>query len=280
MTRRKQQRPANTQRDQERKALLSYALYRWENAALLGLTLILVVFVPDPFRGALPFWGWWIWLVLGGAAVALIVATTLDSPDVRARVAGDLLRDRLNPAAIHHLDYGQKLEAALQRRHQAEVLLQRTRDRTQRDRLQTVADDASRWTESVYKLSKGLDDYQGDLYLQQRRTALPSEIAELEAQLTRVSDAGIKSRLEREIRERRARQQTLRDLDQAAVQAESRIDDSLRAWETIYAQLQLVAAQGMDERRLRQVRAALEAQIEGLDKARAAVRDLLEQVRA
>jgi hypothetical protein len=278
MARKKQ--PTNSLRDQERKALLSYAFFRWENAALLGLTLILVVFVPDPFRGALPFWGWWIWLILGGVAVTLIITTTLGDPDVRARIAGDLLRDRLAPAAIHHLDYQEKLEEALQRRQQVEVMLQRTRDRVQQKGLQSVADDATRWTESIYRLAKGLDAYQGDLYLQQRRTALPAEIADLEARVTRASDAGIKGQLAREIQDRRDRLQIVKDLDQTVSQAESQIDASLGAWGTIYAQLQLVAAQGIDERRLRQVRASLEAQIQSLDKATTTVRNSLEQLRA
>ena len=47
----------NTLRERERRALLSYAVFRWESAANLALTLILAIFVPDPFRGAVPFWG-------------------------------------------------------------------------------------------------------------------------------------------------------------------------------------------------------------------------------
>ena len=42
------------------RALLTRAIYRWESAVILGLTLVLTAFVKPP----LPFWQQWFWWIL------------------------------------------------------------------------------------------------------------------------------------------------------------------------------------------------------------------------
>ena len=101
--------PNNRSREQERRALLSYAFFRWESAVTLAMTLLLAILLPDPFRGAVPLWGWWMWIVLGVLAEALIVGTTLTDLDVRARIASQLFRDRLNLDALSDSDLRQQL---------------------------------------------------------------------------------------------------------------------------------------------------------------------------
>jgi hypothetical protein len=205
------------QQKQDRRALLSYALFRWESAAVLALTLILVVFAPNPFQGTPIPWHWWFWLILGILAEILIVVTTLQDPDVRARLASDRLRARLAPATIASVDYRQTAEQALRHYAEIELMHQRTRRRAQRAQLQSVVDDVAHWTSRIVRFAQHLDD--------------------------------------------RSPQTTAQTPNSVPVHAGAQLQDSLRALEATYARLQLIAAQGLNERRIKQLRGEIAEQI-------------------
>jgi hypothetical protein len=205
----------NIERDRERRALLSYALFRWESAAVLALTLILVVLLPDPFGGLLAVWRWWFWLILGALAETLIVVTTLQDPDARARVSSERVRAQLDPAAIANVDYRQTAERALRHRSEVELMAQRTRGKAQREQLRPIVEDVTRWTAGIVRLVHRLDDHP--------------------------------------------------DSNNVPAEAESRLEESLRALETTYARLQLVAAQGLNPRRIKQLHAEIARQVRVLD---------------
>ena len=217
-----------------RAALLSYALFRWESAVTLAMTLILVVFLPDPFRGAVPFWGWWIWIILGLLAEALIVGTTLTDRDVRARIASQLIRDRFDLDPISDHDLRQRVVKALDIRERMEVVLQHSPGRASGAAplsaapLSALGDEVSGWIESMYRLARRLDEAHD-------QAALLVEVEELQAHL-----------------------------DQADGRVVAQLDDSLGALEAIYTQVQLVAARGADDRRVRQLRQEIAAHVQSL----------------
>ena len=195
--------PSKPNDKQDRRARLSYAIFRWESAAILALTIILVVLVPDPFGGLLSAWRWWFWLILGFLAESGIVLTTLQDPDVRAQVANERVRARLAPTMIANVDYRQIAERALQNRAEIESMVQHTRRKTERETLRAVLDDATHWTSRIVRLAQCLDDYP--------------------------------------------------DPNQIPAQAEALLQESLREQATIDARLQLIAAQGLNARRLEQL---------------------------
>ena len=97
MAKRKRQSLSDELRDRAAKALVSFAVFRWESAVTLAATLILSVLIPDPFRGVLPFWRWWFWIIIGTIAEALIIVTSIYDPQVRERVVGEMFREKFNP---------------------------------------------------------------------------------------------------------------------------------------------------------------------------------------
>jgi hypothetical protein len=202
---------SNVRDNQDRRALLSYALFRWESAAILALTLVLVFLVPDPFRGVLPVWRWWYWLILGGLAETLIVVTTLRDPDVRAGLADERVRERLAATTIANVDYREAAERALRHRAEAGLLLERTRNKAQRERLRPVVEDVTRWAARIVRLVQFLDDH-------------PQP-------------------------------------NQVHPRAESTLQDALQGLETTYMRLQLIAAEGLNERRIAQLRAEIADQV-------------------
>jgi hypothetical protein len=224
--------PFTELREQERRDLLTYAVFRWENAVTLAVTLILAVLLPDPFGGALPFWGWWVWIALGAIAVALIAATTVQDPDVRARVASETVRAQFDLNTIVDGEYRQMIEEALDCRQQIEVIVQRTRQKAQRERLQTIADDASRWIQAMYDLALRLDG--------------------------KPATAG----------------QSV-DPDGVIQAAEAQLDASPQALERTYVQMQLLAAQGVDERHMQPIQDDIADQVRRLREVIHQVDDVL-----
>jgi hypothetical protein len=216
--------PFTKLREQERKDLLTYAVFRWESAVALAVTLILAVFLPDPFAGALPFWGWWAWIALGAIAVALIAATTVQDPDVRARLASEMVRAQFDLTQIGATEHRQKIEEALDCRQQMEVVVQRTRQSGQRERLQTLADDVSRWIQSMYDLALRLEDEWAT------------------ADQEKPADSVVRA-------------------------AEGKLDLSSQALERTFVQMQLLAAQGVDERRMGQLQNEIADQAQLLQEA-------------
>jgi hypothetical protein len=240
---------------QERSALLSYALFRWESAVTMAMTLILVVFVPDPFRGAVPFWGSWIWIALGALAEGLIVVTTLSDPDVRVRIVGQSIRARFGLDAIADVDLRQRIAKSLDTREQMEAMLQRTRDRTLAAQLGVIADAVSDWIAALYTLVQRVDAYRNNTVLRRNRSAIPNAIRTLESQLAGTAGPGPgwpggQAEIERALADRQAAWAQLEHLDKLVESAISELDDSQGALETMYTEMQLIAARSADGHRV------------------------------
>ncbi len=251
-------------RERATKALISYAFFRWESAVTLALTLILTVLFPDPFRGLLPFWRWWFWLVLGLIAEVAIVVTTIYDPQVRERVVVEMFRVHFNPREISVAEYRQKLERALEYREQMEVLIQRTRDGALRTHLEATVNDVSDWIAHMFNLARRLDHYRNSRVLQQDLQSVPGEIRGLEQRLAQESDPQIKSQIEQSLKRKRAQWKQLQRLDTTMERAELQLDDTLSAMGTIYAQMQLIGAKDIDSGRAQRLRQDIADQVNSL----------------
>lgn len=251
-------------RERAAKALISYAVFRWESAVTLAVTFILVVFLPDPFRGLLAFWRWWFWVILGVAAEAAIVVTSLYDPDVRERVISEMFHERFNPSQISDADYRQKIVKALDYREQIEFLLQRARDGVLRMHLEATADDISDWIGSMFGLALRLDRYKNSVMVHQDLRSLPIAIRELEQRLAGEKDAQIRAQIERTIDNKRAQLEQLELLDNTMERAELQLDETLSAMGTIYAQVQLVGAKDIDSSRAQRLRSDIADEVHSL----------------
>jgi hypothetical protein len=243
--------------DRERRSLLLYALFRWESAAVIGLTLILVVLIPDPFQGILAFWRWWIWLVLGGSAEALILLTTLFDPEARTQVKSSRLRTQYNPKSIVDLDLRQQMRGILDLREQMEMMLQRTRNRQTRSLLRTIAEDTDPWIGAMHRLARHLSDYRDHTTLHQNQRSLPSVIQALKKRLAQTTDNQAKAQLEGEIDDKRVWLEQLERLGELEKVASLQLEADRDALETIYTQMQLLAARGSDGPRVRHLRSSV-----------------------
>ena len=247
------------------KALISYAVFRWESAVTLALTLILSILLPDPFAGALFFWRWWFWVVLGALAEVLIILTSIYDPKVREQVVGQMFRQKFDPREIRTPEYRQKIVRALEYREHMEYLLQRTREGALRTHLEATVNDVSHWISNMFHLAQRLDHYSHSAILQKDKQAIPVEIATLEQRLSQETDSRVRAQIERTIEQKRAQLVQLEQLDNTMDRAELQLDDTLSAMGTAYAQMQLIEAKDIDSGRAKRLRQDIADQVQSLN---------------
>jgi hypothetical protein len=251
-------------RERAAKALVSYAVFRWESAVTLAATLLLAVFWRDPFQGFLPFWQPWLWPVLGLLAEAVLIFTSIRDPAVQARVVREIFREKFNPREIRTTEYREQVVKALEYREQMETLLQRTRDGALRTHLQSSVNDLSNWISSMFNLARRLDYYRNSGMLHQDLQSVPKSIEQLEDRLKQERDPQVRSQIKQTIANKRAQLQQLDRLDNTMERAELQLDDALSAMGTIYAQMQLIGAKDIDSSRAQRLRDNIADQVDSL----------------
>jgi hypothetical protein len=252
-------------RQRATKALVSYAVFRWESAVTLAFTLILTILVGDPFGGLLSFWRRWFWLVLGVIAEALIIVTSIYDPEVRERVVGQMFRQKFDPDEIQTVEYRRKIVKALEYREHMEYLVQRTRDGALRTHLEATVNDVSYWISNMFSLAERLDHYSHSAILQQDKDAIPAEIEKLEQRLSQETDTRVQAQIERTIQQKRSQLVQLEQLDNTMDRAELQLDDTLSAMGTAYAQMQLIEAKDIDSGRAKRLREDIADQVQSLN---------------
>jgi hypothetical protein len=251
-------------RERAAKALISYAVFRWESALTLAATLLLTVFLRDPFQGILPFWQWWFWPILGLLAEALLIYTSIRDPAVQGQVVREIFRAKFNPREIGSSEYRQQILKALEYREQMETLLQRTRDGALRMHLQSNVNDLSDWLSSMFNLARRLDYYQSSSMLQQDLQSVPKSIEQLEQRLAHETDPQVRNQIKKTIANKRAQLQQLDRLDNTMERAALQLDDALSAMGTIYAQMQLIGAKDIDSSRAQRLRENIAEEVDSL----------------
>lgn len=254
------QRLSDQLRDRAAKALLSFAIFRWESAATLALMIILIVLVPQPF----PFWQWWFWLILGALAEVGVVVTSLYDPAVRERVVAEMFQEKFSPREIRSKEYRTRIEKALEYRKQMEVLLQHTRDGALNLHLQATVDDVADWIGNMFRLARKLDAYSQDSVLKRDLQSVPQEIQALELRLQSETDVQVRAQLKQSVANKRAQWQHLDALDNTMDRAALQLDDTLSAMGTVYAQMQLVGAKDIDSGRAQRLREDIAEQVHSL----------------
>ena len=83
------------------RAILTRAIYRWESAVIIALTVGLAVLT---LAGALPalfpVWQWWFWLILGLVGEAALVWSSLKDPEFRAKAVAEMFHEKFNTREI------------------------------------------------------------------------------------------------------------------------------------------------------------------------------------
>ncbi len=243
-----------------RRAIVQYALFRWESAVVIAGTILLSFFLPQPFPG----WPAWGWIALAVVAELLIVYTSLTDPETNARVVADLFRQRFNPREIRDRALREQLEQALDYHERVERLVQQQRGGVLRDRLADTTAQLGDWLESIFRLARQLDAYQADAIIRRDRAAVPEDIRRLRARLREEDDPSVRAQLEATLASRESQWRSLEALDNTMDRARYQLESTISALGTVYSQIQLIGARDVDSDRAQRLRQDIADQVAAL----------------
>lgn len=244
-----------------RKAIVQYAFLRWENAVIIGMVMLLMFFLPRPFKGW-PIWGW---PALGVLGVAAMVFSSLTDASANAKVQLDLFQERFNPRKVQDAELRNEVEKALEYQRRIEAYISKQRAGVLRDRLEDTAGQLADWVGHIYQLALRLDAYRHDPLLAQERATVPKELEALTSRQNLEKNPEVKKQLEAVLESKRKQMESLAALNSRMQQAELQLEQSNTALATVYSQAQLISAQDIESGRSDRLRQDIQEQIARLN---------------
>lgn len=242
-------------------ALFQHALFRWESAVVVSLTLLLAFFGPQ-FIEFIPGWGW---LVGGLAAEAGLVYTSLTDPKTGQQVVEALLRSEFDPGKLHHKELQDKVKEAITYRSRIQAAIRERNDNVLKDNLNQTAGQIEEWLENIYSLAQRLDRYQYEKdRLEADRRKAATRVEELARQAKSETDAAVNKQIEMTIGNMRRQIETIEALDNTMDRAALQLENTLAALGTIYSQTMLVEAKDIDSGRARRLHQEISDQVNEL----------------
>jgi hypothetical protein len=160
-----------------RRAIFWHAIFRWESAVIIALTLIVTA-----FAGLLGLIGvfptWWALVALGAGFLveALIFVSSLTDQEENARVVATMLRSQFEAKRLRSPKLRLQLQKALDYQGLIASTIQRTREGVLQDRLARATEPVDDWIEAIYRLAVRLDAYEQNQVIRQDLRSVPQAL--------------------------------------------------------------------------------------------------------
>ena len=246
------------------KAIINNALFRWESAAAIGLTLVLAAF------SALPFINFplepWMWLLGGGVLEGLLVYSSLSDTKQNQQVIANMLKDEFHPERLSDKNLQQQVQEALDYRSRITTAIRERRESVLKDNLSATASQIDEWLESIYNLAQRLDRFQQEKKILERDKKRASvRINELTQKLKREQDTAVRGQIETTKKNLLRQHDTILQLENTMERAELQLETTLSSLGTIYSQTMLVGAKDIDSGRAKRLRQEISEEVQELD---------------
>ena len=252
-------------------AVLSNAFLRWESLVTVLLTVILFLFVKDPF----PWWQDWFWLLGGAIAEIALVAATLTDDDATQRAVAREFASKFDLRVIRSRVSRERLQNALEYREGMRELVTRHRG-AMRTSLQQTVEDVDDWITHMYNLAQHIDAFEENELVERDRRMVPQQIEKTRIRLDRERDPSVRRDLEQQIHQLEQQLINLEATANSVKRAEIQLESTLSSLGTIYAQMSLMGTKEVDSSRAQRLRleiqdemASLEDTIEAMDEVQA-----------
>jgi hypothetical protein len=244
------------------RAMLQNAVFRWESAVVIALTLVLSVLGPQ-YVPLVPGWAW----LLGGALAELaVVYSSYTDPETGRRVVANMLRDEFQPQRLKDERLRQQVAEAMDYRSRIAAAIRERRDSVLKDNLAETAVQIDEWIESVCNLAARLDRYQREKGILERdRGRVAQRIQQLRSELQHEDDAAGREQMSETLTGMQRQLATIELLDNTMDRARLQLESTLSSLGTIYAQTMLVGAKDIDSGRARRLRQEIAEEVEELD---------------
>jgi hypothetical protein len=247
------------------RTILTRAIYRWESAVIIALTVGLAIFSLAGVVPALPsFWQWWFWLVLGVMGEAALVWSSFNDPDFRARAVAGMFHDNFDAREIKNQKLRGQVEQALQYRDQIDQAIAGSQEGVLRDHMADVSRDISSWMENIFRLSRRLDAYEADETIHRDMQAVEPAIETLKKRLALEDDDAVKRQISQTIAQRQIQRDNLRQLESVMERAEIQLESTITAMGTVYSQMMILSTRDVSSGRARRLQKDVADQVQAL----------------
>jgi len=249
-------------------AIITHAIFRFESAATIAITILLAYFVPRPFE----WWQWWYWIVIGAIAEIAIIITSIQDVDTGAQVVSEMLREEFNPGIIKTPKLRDAVERALYYRKRIEATIRKSEKGILREHLESSTAGIADWIAQIFRLAQRLDDFESDEILKRDAAGTPRELRELRERVAREDDDAVREQAKRALESKRAQADNLTKLTNTMEQAELQLDATLTALGTVYSQLMLIRSKDdIEDSRAQRLRGDIADQIAKLNELQGAM---------
>jgi hypothetical protein len=242
------------------RAILIRSIYRWESAAIIALTLILLFLIPQPF----PFWLPWFWLVLGALGEIGLVWSSVRDPEFRAKAVAEMFREKFEPGEIENKALRTRVEKALEYREGIDGAIATSREGILRDHMADVSQGITDWMENVFRLAKRLDAYMSDEVIRQDLQSVEPAIEALKKRLALEDSDRVKRQISQAIAQKQIHRDNLRRLQNAMEQAQFQLESTITAMGTVYSQVKLLGSRDVASGRAQRLQQEIDDQVHAL----------------
>lgn len=249
--------------DLERKAaraILTQSFYRWESAAIIALTIVLFVLVPQP----LPFWQRWFWLILGALGEVGLIWSSIQDPEFRTRAVSQMFREKYKTGEIQNRALRSRVEKALEYRDRIDQVIARSRESVLRDHMDDVSQGITSWLENVFRLAKRLDAYMADEMIAQDLRSLDPAIENLKKRLAQEDDETVRHQIGQAIAQKQIQRENLLKLQNVMERADFQLESTITAMGTVYSQMMLLSARDIASGRAQRLQQDIADQVQAL----------------
>ncbi|MBZ0291845.1 MAG: hypothetical protein K8L99_04685 [Anaerolineae bacterium] len=251
--------PTDEVRQRAFSAVLANAFMRWESVVTLLLTVILFLFVPQPFD----FWQPWFWLVGGALAEIALVASALTDEEAAQQAVAREFEQKFDLRDVRSRVSRDRLQSALEYRRGMMELVKRHKG-AMRLHLQQTVNDIDDWIAQMYELALHIDAFEGNDLVERDRKMVPQQLDKTRVRLSREQDPAVRRDLENQVRQL---EQQLTNLDatvNSVKRAEIQLESTLSSLGTIYAQMSLLGTKEVDSARAQRLRLEIQDEVSSL----------------
>jgi len=246
--------------DKARSLVVQYALFRWENAVILGGTILLSAFGPfGQLLNAI------VWPILGLLGIGAVTLSSLANSKANAELLLKIFQAQFDLPQIRLAELRQEVQRALEYQRRIEAQVRQPHASALWGRPEDTANQMEDWITNVYRLALRIDAYRRDSLLKQELESVPKEMESLKTRRARETNPVFQDELDRVIESRQRQLQAMQALDTRMKQAEFQLEQSLAALATVDSQVQLIDTHDADGGRSERLRSDINEQVSRLN---------------
>ncbi len=255
--------------------LLMNALFRWETAVTLLITMILFLFVNDINILGVQ-WQPWFWLVLGAITEGILVTSALTDPEEAEQAMSREFESQYDISRIRNTISRQRLNDALEYRRNMLKLIDRHQG-TMKVHLRQTVSDINDWIAHMYDLGVHIDAFEMNDIVERDLKTVPQKIDKVKQRIKLETDERVKTDLEDQLKQLATQQTNLEATISSVKRAGIQLESTLASLGTVYAQMSLLGTKEVDSARAQRLRLEIKDEVAGLQDTIEAMTDVQAQ---